>query len=178
MYNFGNNLSKTNKSNFDLNIVFNKQNFEDYMKVYQRNEQNPYILEDKNSFTKDIFSDTDMGDVLNSAISGNINNKKIFFSIWNLFGKDFTNCITTIASIIVIIVIHSIIKSISDGLENKSISRSHVLCSVHINCNHNNKKFYRSFSNSKTIYGRFSWFYEFASSNFNNFNDNNGKYCI
>ena len=29
MYNFGNNISKTNKSNFDLNIVFNKQNFDD-----------------------------------------------------------------------------------------------------------------------------------------------------
>ena len=56
MYNFGNNLSKTNKSNFDLNIVFNKQNFDDYMKVYQRNEQNPYILEDKNSFTKDEYN--------------------------------------------------------------------------------------------------------------------------
>ena len=56
MHNFGNNLSKTNKSNFDLNIVFNKQNFDDYMKVYQRNEQNPFILEDKNSFTKDEYN--------------------------------------------------------------------------------------------------------------------------
>ena len=97
------------------------------------------FIKEANSYTKDVFSDTDMGELLNSAISGNINNKKIFLSIWNLFGKDFTNCITTIASIIVIIVIHSIIKSISDGLENKSISRSCVLCSVHINCNHNNK---------------------------------------
>ena len=56
MHNFGNNLSKTNKSNFDLNIVFSKQNFDDYMKVYQRNEENPYILEDKNSFTKDEYN--------------------------------------------------------------------------------------------------------------------------
>ena len=56
MYNFGNNIHKENKSNFDLDIVFNKQNFDDYMKVYQRNEQNPFILEDKNQFTKDEYN--------------------------------------------------------------------------------------------------------------------------
>jgi hypothetical protein len=56
MHNFGNDICKTNKSNFDLNIVFNKQNFDDYMKVYQRNEQNPFILEDKNQFAKDEYN--------------------------------------------------------------------------------------------------------------------------
>ena len=56
MHNFGNDIAKTNKSNFDLNIVFNKQNFDDYMKVYQRNEQNPFILEDKNQFAKDEYN--------------------------------------------------------------------------------------------------------------------------
>ena len=56
MHNFGNEIAKTNKSNFDLNIVFNKQNFDDYMKVYQRNEQNPFILEDKNQFAKDEYN--------------------------------------------------------------------------------------------------------------------------
>lgn len=56
MHNFGNDITKTNKSNFDLNIVFNKQNFDDYMKVYQRNEQNPFILDDKNQFTKDEYN--------------------------------------------------------------------------------------------------------------------------
>ena len=56
MHNFGNDITKTNKSNFDLNIVFNKQNFDDYMKVYQRNEQNPFILEDKNQFSKDEYN--------------------------------------------------------------------------------------------------------------------------
>lgn len=49
----GNQLTQTQTSNFDMNIVFNKQNFDDYMKVYQRNEENPFILEDKNKFSKD-----------------------------------------------------------------------------------------------------------------------------
>lgn len=97
------------------------------------------FVKEANNYTKDVFSDTDMGEFLNSAISGKVDNRKIFLSVWNLFGKEFTSCITGIASIIVIIVIHSIIKAISDGLENKSISRYYILCRIHINCNHYNK---------------------------------------
>ena len=80
-----------------------------------------------------------MGELLNSAISGKVDNRKIFLSVWNLFGKEFTSCITGASTIIVIIVIHSIIKAISDGLENKSISRHYILCRIHIDCNHYNK---------------------------------------
>lgn len=97
------------------------------------------FVKEANKFTKDVFSDTDMGDVLNSAILGKVDNKKIFFSVWNLFGKEFTSCIIGASTIIVIIVIHSIIKSISDGLDNKSISRCNILCRIHINCNNYNK---------------------------------------
>lgn len=97
------------------------------------------FAKEANKFTKEVFFNTDMGDVLNSAILGKVDNKKILFSVWNLFGKEFTSCITGVATIIVIIVIHSIIKAISDGLENKSISRCNILCRVHINCNNYNK---------------------------------------
>ena len=102
---------------------------------YAKNELNNDILESQkdslnvqsfikeaNTYTKDVFSDTDMGNMLNSAISGKMDNRKIFTSIWNLLGKDFANCMITISSIIAIVVIHSILKSISDGLENKGVS--------------------------------------------------------
>lgn len=81
------------------------------------------FIKEADEYTKDVFADTDIGDILNSAIKGTVDNKKIMLSIWNLFGSEFVSCITTIGSIIVIIVIHSIMKSISDGLENKSISQ-------------------------------------------------------
>lgn len=97
------------------------------------------FVKEANDYTKDVFSNTDMGELLNSAISGKVDNRKIFLSVWNLFGKEFTSCITGASTIIVIIVIHSIIKSISDGLENKSISRHYILCRIHIDCNHYNK---------------------------------------
>ena len=81
------------------------------------------FIKEADEYTKDVFADTDMGELLNSAITGTVDNKKIMVSIWNLFGKEFVNSFTTIGSIIIIIVIHSIMISISDGLENKSISQ-------------------------------------------------------
>ena len=89
MHNFGNDITKTNKSNFDLNIVFNKQNFDDYMKVYQRNEQNPFILEDKNQFAKDEYNVKQRRNLYNKNIQrrpqsvneiGRNNNYKKFYS--------------------------------------------------------------------------------------------------
>ena len=87
MHNFGNDIAKTNKSNFDLNIVFNKQNFDDYMKVYQRNEQNPFILEDKNQFAKDEYNAKQRRNLYNKSMqrrpqsaNGIVRNYKKFYS--------------------------------------------------------------------------------------------------
>ena len=82
----------------------------------------PSFIREANNYTKDVFSNTDMGEVLNSAVLGKIDDRKLFLGFWRLFGNEFASCAITIASIIVIIVIHSIIKSIGDGLENKSVA--------------------------------------------------------
>lgn len=81
------------------------------------------FIKEANDYTKDVFSDMEVGDILNSAITGKVENEKIIRNIWKLFGKEIVNSIASIGSIIVIIIVHSIIKSISDGLENKSISQ-------------------------------------------------------
>lgn len=109
------------------------------------------FINEADEYTKDVFSNTDMGELLNSAISGQVDNKEIMLSIWNLFGKEFTSSATAIGSIIVIIVIHSIIKSISDGFENKSVSRCNILCAIHINCNNNNVKLFRCVKYGKRV---------------------------
>lgn len=57
----------------------------------------------------------------------------------NLFGKEIKSTIKILGSILIIIIIHSILKSISDGLENKSISTIIILCAIHINSNTNNE---------------------------------------
>lgn len=81
------------------------------------------FIKEANDYTKDVFSDMEVGEILNSAITGQVENEKIIRNIWKLFGKEIVNSIASIGSIIVIIIVHSIIKSISDGLENKSISQ-------------------------------------------------------
>ncbi len=64
-----------------------------------------------------------MGELFSAAITGNIDNSTIAKSIVGIVGKEILDCITVLGSIIVIIVIHSILKSISEGLENKSVSQ-------------------------------------------------------
>ena len=43
------------------------------MKVYQRNKQNPYILEDKNSFTKDEYNIKQKQNMYSKSISNRLN---------------------------------------------------------------------------------------------------------
>ena len=81
------------------------------------------FIKEANNYTKDVFSNMEVGEILNSAITGKVENEKIIRNIWKIFGSEIVNSISSIGSIIVIIIVHSIIKSISDGLENKSISQ-------------------------------------------------------
>lgn len=81
------------------------------------------FIEEAKKYTSQVFEDVNYGELLNSAISGNVNNELLGKSILNLLGKETLGSIKIIASIIVIIIIHSIIKSISEGLENKGIAQ-------------------------------------------------------
>lgn len=81
------------------------------------------FLKKAEEYTKEVFGDTDYNTLFEEAISGSIDNKKLGNSILNLLGKETLSSVRTIGIIIVIIVIHSIVKSISDHLENKSIAQ-------------------------------------------------------
>jgi len=81
------------------------------------------FVDEAKKYSSQVFEDIDYGELLNSAISGDIDNELLGRSILNLLGKETLASIKIIASIIVIIIIHSIIKSISDGLENKGIAQ-------------------------------------------------------
>ena len=74
-------------------------------------------------YTKDVYEDIDFNQLLNSALQGNIDNKLLYKSIFNVLGKETISSIKTIASIMIVIIIHSILKSISEGLENKGVAQ-------------------------------------------------------
>lgn len=47
----------------------------------------------------------------------------LYSKIFNLFGAEVVKGLTSLASILIIIIIHSILKSISENLNNENISK-------------------------------------------------------
>lgn len=81
------------------------------------------FIKEAQKYTENTFENVNINELFTSAITGKIDNSTIMKTIVNIIGKEVLNCATTLGSILVIIVIHSILKSISEGLENKSISQ-------------------------------------------------------
>lgn len=81
------------------------------------------FLKEVEKYTSSIYEDINVKEMFNLALTGKIDNEKLFKSILNILGKEVIGSVRILGSIIVIIVIHSILKSISEGLENKSISQ-------------------------------------------------------
>ena len=81
------------------------------------------FIKEANEYSKEAFPDLDMGEVLNSAIKGEIDGNFLYKAVSVVLGKEVLYAIRMLGSILVIIVIHSVLKSISDGLENKGVSQ-------------------------------------------------------
>lgn len=81
------------------------------------------FITEAQEYTKESMPDIDLNNLLTNAITGNINNVKLIRLFIGLLGKEVLNSVTVISSIIVILVIHGILKSISDGLGNKSVAQ-------------------------------------------------------
>lgn len=74
-------------------------------------------------YSGEFFEGINVNDVLEQAIKGNVNNSAFAKRILNLFGKEVAANVKAIVGILAIIVIHSILKSISESLENDGISK-------------------------------------------------------
>lgn len=85
----------------------------------------PEFIEEAEDYTKETLEGTGINpeEVLNKAIEGNLNHSKLIGFLFKILGNEVKNAVTTVGIILVIIVIHSILKSISDGLENQGISK-------------------------------------------------------
>lgn len=103
-----------------------EEDTEEINKIIDKQTDNLNIssfIEEAEKYKSDVLEDIDISTILSEAIKGNVNSNSIGKKILNIFFKEALTGIATIASIIVIIIIHSILKSISDGLENKSTSQ-------------------------------------------------------
>lgn len=80
------------------------------------------FIDEANKYTGEFFSDIDISQMLNSAISGKIDNNTILKRILNLFGKEIASTLKTLVAILGIVLIHSIIKTVADSLQTSNIS--------------------------------------------------------
>ena len=80
------------------------------------------FIEEANKYKNEDF-DIDVSKLISEAIKGNIDNKKIGNKIGGILFSQLGEAVTSIGIIIVIIIISSVLKSISDDLENKGIAQ-------------------------------------------------------
>lgn len=81
------------------------------------------FIENAKEYSGEFFENIDISGILNSAIKGEIDNSNIYIKILNLLGTEVQTGIKSLIGILVIIIIHSILKSISESLENDNISK-------------------------------------------------------
>lgn len=81
------------------------------------------FIKETEKYSKNVLPDMDVKSMLNSAISGNIDNKGFFKKILSLFGSNISGAIKTAVSILVIILIHSILKTFAEDLNNSEVSK-------------------------------------------------------
>ena len=81
------------------------------------------FLKDAKEYTGDFFDDINITDMFNEAVQGKINNQTIYKKVLKLLGQEVTSSLKVLISILVIIVIHGILKSITDSLENNNVSQ-------------------------------------------------------
>ena len=81
------------------------------------------FIENAEKFSGDFFEGIDVNEILNSAISGKVDSTNIYQKILNVLGSEVQTGIKSLLSILIIIIIHSILKSISENLENDNISK-------------------------------------------------------
>lgn len=79
------------------------------------------FIAEASSYTKDNFQDIDLGTMYKSAISGNINTEGILNGVLKIAGDEVQNTLRTLGYILIIVIVHSIIKNISEGLGNGEI---------------------------------------------------------
>ena len=110
-----------------ISIIIPTKVFADTENEIMNNTQEKFninsVLIEADQYTGDFLEDVNLGDMLNQAIQGKVDNKTLYQKIFKMFGKEITVSLKTLISILVIIVIHGILKSVTDNLENKNISQ-------------------------------------------------------
>ena len=89
-------------------------------------------------YTKEVFPEIDVKEMITQSLTGKIDKGIFYKAILSILGKEIVASITMLGSILAIIIIHSILKSIVENLGNDSTARDSILYRIYINSNNNN----------------------------------------
>lgn len=81
------------------------------------------FINEAEQYTKDTFPNLDINELLNSAINGQVDNKGFLNSIISLIGKEIIDVLRILANVLLVIVVHSLLKSISENLGDSGVSK-------------------------------------------------------
>ena len=111
-YNENNQTSEKNEINTDIILEEQQASF----------DIRDFIKEAEN-YSPDFVKDLDISNIFNSALTGKIDNSNILKKILNLAGVQVIDTLKILINILLIVLIHSVLKSITDGLENGEVSK-------------------------------------------------------
>ena len=81
------------------------------------------FLSDSEKYTKDTYGDINLTEIFTNSLSGKIDNSTIMNVLFALIGENVKTALASIASVLVIVIIHSILKAISENLGNENVSK-------------------------------------------------------
>ena len=93
--------------------------------IIQEQESNFKIkdfLNESKNYLPDYIKDLDLSKIFNEATTGKIDNKSFIEKIPNLLGSEITDTLKILINILVIVLIHSLLKAITDSLESTNVS--------------------------------------------------------
>ena len=89
-------------------------------------------------YTKDVFPEIDIQELITQSFQGKIDKGILYKAMLSILGKEVVASITMLGSILAIIIVHSILKSIVENLGNDSTARNSLFHRIYINSYNNN----------------------------------------
>ena len=81
------------------------------------------FIEGADEYSGEFFEGIDIHKILEDAIKGEVDNQTIFKKVLSFLGGELVEGLRVLGSILAIVVIHSVLKSVSESLENDNISK-------------------------------------------------------
>ena len=81
------------------------------------------FIEKTEEYCGEFLEGIDINEILDNAIKGQVDNQTILKKVLSLLGGQLVNGLTVLGSVLAIVIIHSILKSVSESLKNDTISK-------------------------------------------------------